>query len=333
MGEKIAVIGAGIAGLTCARELQNSGLEVVLYDKGRVPGGRITTRRVQEIAFEKDWHYACDYGAQYFTVRDAGFAERIDGARHQGLIAEWQPRWPEATREPESMHVAMPGMSALGRIFAAGLDVRCATRIVALERRGAHWHLRDELDSITETYSAVALAVPAPQAMQLTGPRLDPRIGAVTLQPCWSVLLAYEALIDVPLDADWRPDPVLPWIARDTSKPGRSGLDAWVLHASAEWSEAHLHLGPAEAIAQLTAAFGARLGVALGAEVELPPPIASSAHRWRYARVDAPLGDEAWWDPQQRLGACGDWCIGARIEAAYLSGRALAHRMLASGLP
>jgi predicted NAD/FAD-dependent oxidoreductase len=333
MGEKIAVIGAGIAGLTCARVLQNTGLDVVLYDKGRVPGGRITTRRVEEIAFEPDWHYACDYGAQYFTVRDPGFAETIEGARRQGLIAEWQPRWPDDTRERQPMYVALPGMSALGRIFASGLDVRCATRIVALERQGRHWRLHDELDSIMETYAAVALALPAPQAMQLTGPRLDPRIGTVTMLPCWSVLLAYEAVIDAPLDADWRPDPVLPWIARNTSKPARTGLDAWVLHASPEWSAAHLHLGPEEAIARLTDAFGTRLGAVLGVPLQLPPPIASSAHRWRYARADRMLGEDAWWDPEQRLGACGDWCIDARIEAAYLSGRALAQRMLATGLP
>lgn len=333
MSEKIAVIGAGIAGLTCARELQNAGKKVVLYDKGRVPGGRLATRRVDEIAFEPDWHYSCDYGAQYFTVRDPRFAARIDEARRIGSIQEWRPRWPDDTRERDALHVASPGMSALGRLFASGLDVRCATRVVALERDGPRWKLHDEVDSITETYGAVALAMPAPQAVQLAGPRLDPRIAAVTLQPCWAVLLAYEDRVDVPLDADWRPDPALPWIARNRSKPGRTGLDAWVLHAAAEWSAARHEASVADVIAELVEVFPARLGAALGVRLELPPPIASSAHRWRYARVDRPLGEAAWWDARQRLGACGDWCLDARIEAAFLSGQALAHRMLAEGLP
>jgi predicted NAD/FAD-dependent oxidoreductase len=331
MSEKIAVIGAGIAGLTCARELQHAGREVVLYDKGQVPGGRIATRRIDGIPMEPRAHYVGDYGAQYFTIREPGFRARIDDARHVGAIAEWRPRWPEDTRERAPTYVATPGMSALGRVFAAGLDVRRGTRVVALERTGTQWRPVDEVDSIVETYAAVAIALPAPQAVQLAGPRLDPRIADVRLLPCWAVMLAYETPLDVPLDADWRPDPVLPWIARNASKPGRAGLDCWVLHASAEWSAAHLERSPAEVIAALAAAFPARLGAALGATPELPPAAGSSAHRWRYARVDRPLGEPAWWDPEQQVGACGDWCIDARIEAAYLSGHALAQRMLGTG--
>ncbi len=333
MSEKIAVIGAGIAGLTCARELQNAGCEAVLYDKGRTPGGRLVTRRVDGIAFEPDWHYSADYGAQYFTIRDDGFRSRVQDAAHVGAIDEWHPRWPQDTRERDRTFVATPGMSALGRAFASGLDVRCGTRIVALERRGTQWKLVDEVDSISETYAALAIAIPAPQAVELAGHWLDPRIAGVRLLPCWAAMLAYEALVDVPLDADWRPHPVLPWIARNSSKPDRTGLDCWVLHASPEWTAGHMDLSPQEAVAALAEVFPARLGAALGTTPDLPPPIASSAHRWRYARVDNPLGEDAWWDPQQKVGACGDWCIDARIEAAFLSGHALAHRMLASGVP
>jgi predicted NAD/FAD-dependent oxidoreductase len=333
MSEKIAVIGAGIAGLTCARELQNAGLEVVLYDKGRAPGGRLVTRRVDGIAFEPDRHYAGDYGAQYFTIRDDGFRSRIQDAAHAGAVDEWRPRWPDDTRERSPTYVATPGMSRLGRVFASGLDVRCGTRVVAIERRGTRWKLVDEVDSIIETYAALVLAIPAPQAAELAGPRLDPRIAAVRMLPCWAAILAYEAPIDVPLDADWRPHPVLPWIARNSSKPERTGLDTWILHASPEWTSANMDLGAPQVIAALADAFAARLGSVVGIRPDLPPLIASSAHRWRYARVDAPLGEDAWWDPHQKLGACGDWCIDARIEAAFLSGHALAHRMLAIGLP
>jgi renalase len=331
MSDKIAVIGAGMAGLTCARELQNAGHEVVVYDKGRIPGGRLSSRRVDRIAFEPDWHYVSDHGAQYFTVRDPEFAQRVADARRSGTISEWRPRWPEDTRERSPMYVSEPGMSSLGRIFATGLDVRCATRIVAIEQEGEQWRLRDEVDSIMETYAATAIAIPAPQAVALAGDRLDPRIASVTMQPCWAALLAYEDRIEVPLDADWRPHPVLPWIARDRSKPGRTGLDSWVLHASAEWTVAHIDDPSTDVIAALTEAFAGRLGIALGESLSLPPPIASAAHRWRYARVDRTLGEDAWWDPVQKLGACGDWCVDARIEAAFISGRALAQRMLASG--
>ena len=64
-----AVIGAGLAGIACARRLRAAGLDVGVFDQGRRPGGRLATRDGEQAAF--------DHGAQYFTVRDAGFAELV----------------------------------------------------------------------------------------------------------------------------------------------------------------------------------------------------------------------------------------------------------------
>ena len=53
-----------------------------------------------------------------------------------------------------------------------------------------------------------------------------------------------------------------------------------------------------------------------------------STHRWLYSLVDNPLEAGALWDPDLQLAACGDWCHGARIEGAYLSGQAAAGHLL-----
>ena len=42
----IAIVGAGIAGLSCADRLRAAGWAVTLFDKGRAPGGRLSTRRL-----------------------------------------------------------------------------------------------------------------------------------------------------------------------------------------------------------------------------------------------------------------------------------------------
>ncbi|WP_327064289.1 FAD-dependent oxidoreductase [Kitasatospora sp. NBC_01250] len=42
---RVAVIGAGVAGLVCAYELQRCGFQVVLYERSRQPGGRVRTHR------------------------------------------------------------------------------------------------------------------------------------------------------------------------------------------------------------------------------------------------------------------------------------------------
>jgi len=51
-------------------------------------------------------------------------------------------------------------------------------------------------------------------------------------------------------------------------------------------------------------------------------------HRWRYALTEIALGQPCLWDAQLKLGVCGDWCLGRRVEDAWQSGTELARRML-----
>ena len=115
------------------------------------------------------------------------------------------------------------------------------------------------------------------------------------------------------------------WAARDASKPGREQAETWVVQASPDWSTRRLE-APAEQIGrELLAIFEAVVGG------PLPPPLHLSAHRWRYARSGDGGAPGAFWDAGRKLGACGDWLLGPRVEDAWLSGRYLA-RMIESGL-
>ncbi|MGI4939657.1 MAG: hypothetical protein ACRYHQ_03645, partial [Janthinobacterium lividum] len=95
-----------------------------------------------------------------------------------------------------------------------------------------------------------------------------------------------------------------------------------VIQATPDWSAQHLEQ-PAETVC---ASLLAALSVATG--VDLPPAVAAQAHRWRYARSGRARTSRLWND-QIRLGVCGDWLLGPRVEAAWLSGTRLAAAMLA----
>ncbi len=113
----------------------------------------------------------------------------------------------------------------------------------------------------------------------------------------------------------------LGWAVRNAAKPGRTGPEGWVVQARPEWSQIHVE-DPAESVKALLLA---DLSAALGAD--LPEPVASSAHRWRYA-MSAGLGLGAMWNAKAGLGVCGDWLLGPRVECAWLSGQQLARAFL-----
>ncbi|WP_428396037.1 NAD(P)/FAD-dependent oxidoreductase [Lichenicoccus sp.] len=299
---RIAIVGAGMAGLACAQALR--GHAVTLFDKGRRPGGRLATRRVEGLMF--------DHGAQYATARGSAFQAFIEQAGD--LVAPWDP----AVKHPR--WVGVPGMSAFARAAEHGgigsLHLQCQIR--AITRDAEAWHLHHDGGS-AGPFDRIVLALPAPQAAPLLaaiGHPFAARVGAVAMQPCWCLMLAFSERQSGP-DTRTLEGGALAWIARDSSRPGRDPLpDCWIAHAGPDWSQAHLEDPPDQVEAALRTAF------AEATEIRAVPHYAA-VHRWRYARTQSPLGEACLWDPSG-MAVCGDWCLAGKVEAAFDSGLAAA---------
>jgi renalase len=118
---RIGIVGAGIAGLACADGLAGRGNDVVLFDKGRGPGGRMSTRRIE--TSQGQAHF--DHGAQYFTVRDDSFGAKLSSWVDAGVAAPWPAAGSDA-------YVGVPGMNAPVRDLASRLVVRWGGRITGV---------------------------------------------------------------------------------------------------------------------------------------------------------------------------------------------------------
>ena len=140
---------------------------------------------------------------------------------------------------------------------------------------------------------------------------------------CWAVLTAFHQPLGAAFDGGYITDSPLSWAARDSSKPGRDAEpETWTLHASPEWSEENLELEPVQVVQTLLSGFFAAAGIDEAA------PRESWAHRWRFALPPEPLEDRFLFDEKLGIGACGDWCAGPRVEGAWLSGRAIAKKII-----
>ncbi|MDJ0868374.1 MAG: NAD(P)-binding protein, partial [Myxococcota bacterium] len=228
---RTAVVGAGLSGLALAHALRARGEAVALFDKGRAPGGRVSTRRVEDLAF--------DHGAQYFTCRDPRFERLLADWLAAGVAARWEGRVRSLTRgavatprEATERYVGAPGMSAITRHLAHDLEVLCGRRVTALERAPQGWRLVADGEELG-SFERVVVSVPAPQALPLlaAAPALARRVAAVEMQPCQAALVAFEAPLPLPFEGAFVQDSPLAWVARSLGKPGRPVADCWVLHA------------------------------------------------------------------------------------------------------
>ncbi len=322
---RVAVVGAGVAGLACARALAERGASVRVFEREGWPGGRIATRRLDALMF--------DCGVQYFTDQNPRFEPVLREWQAAGIVAPWRGRTTVLAGrgagegvEPPARFVGVPNMEAVAVHMARGLDVRLGTAVNGVERQAGRWNLRGADGSRLDDagFDRLVLAVPSVIAAKLLGPDSDltQRLSTVAWDSCWALMLSLARPSGIDFDAAFvSDDPILGWIARESSKPMRAPLrgaaESWILHAHPTWSRAYLELEEADASRWMQRAFAARVGRPLVQG-------AAAAHRWRLALPMNPLPEPFLLDRAQSIGLAGDWCGGPRVEGAWLSGISLA---------
>ncbi|MBO6655259.1 MAG: NAD(P)-binding protein [Pseudomonadales bacterium] len=311
MAKRIGVIGAGIAGAWIGNQLRDAGHDVVVFEKSRGMGGRMATRRNGDFAF--------DHGAQFFTARTKEFRTLIESCPE--VVAQWQPRLVtlgdvEKTfkREWFEPHfVCVPGMGSLCRELLMDVPVELQTEITDLQQSSNGWCVYDHNGRKFDCHWIISTA-PAEQTRKLLP--FAP-LETVTYAPCFTLMAGLETRPT--FDAAVVRGRALEWLAVTASRPGRPARPGIIAHASGDWSREHYDVDQAK-ISQWLIEELRELGVAVGSHVSL--------HRWRYARVMKPHREPYWLDGSNRVAACGDWGIGARIEDAFGSANLLLPRLI-----
>lgn len=316
----VVVVGAGLAGVACARVLVGAGVPVELVDRGRRVGGRMASRRYDG--------RPADIGASYLTVSDPGFEAVVRGWEEAGLARPWTDTFgvasPDGRGEPTTGPVRWGtpgGIRTLVEALAVDLPVRSATTV---ERVSADADGTPTVDG--RRASAVVLAMPDPQAVAL----LDGEVhgeAVAALDAEYEAVLALTAVYgercweELPDGLFVNDDPVLAWVA-DDGRRRCDGAPVLVAHSTDRHARAHLADPPAGGPAMLEA-----LQRHVGAAQQ---PLVTAVHRWTCAK---PAGgrDATYLLSGSGVGACGDsWSQKPRVEAAWLSGTALGHALVES---
>jgi renalase len=311
--KKMAIIGAGLSGLSIAHLLKDHA-QITVFEKARGVSGRMSTRRAEPYFF--------DHGAQYFTARTQAFQDFIQPLIEQGIIQRWSPRYVKLDGsqiiaranwiDEEPRYVGVPEMNQVAKYFAAGKHILLNTKIRSLAHNGK-WQLTDEQGQQYHDFDWVISAIPSPQALELLPQSFKyySDIQAIKMRACFAVMLGFKQKIQLDFEAAHVINSDLSWIAVNSHKPRRADYFTLVLHSSENFAEAHIDTDR-EKIMQHLMAEASRI---VGQDVSMAEY--KNIHGWLYANNYQRESYLPLIDQDHQLAACGDWCLGGRVEGAF----------------
>ncbi len=330
----VCIVGAGISGLSAARELCGQGKKVAVLEKSRGVSGRSATRRWQQTIV--------DHGAQFFTVRSREFNEFVEACLEQEVCFRWSKGFHKYDGSeliaPDSStsyprYACANGMSSIGKVLAGDLDIRRETKVETISIDNGLWTI-EPLSGTTVQSDILVLSSPAPQSLDLlAGCKVEIEqsfitgLQSVRYAPSICVVGAYPKQLPEWKGIQLTEDKILAWIGNDTSKrhsPPSGIASVLVFHASAEFSAKWIDSDLDEAADRMLA----QAGRILGKWVQSPKE--RFIQRWRFALVEEGYTEARFLKSSRtpRIYAIGDAFNGAKLEGAYLSGLAAANDML-----
>ena len=326
----IAIIGAGMAGLVCAQQLQQAGYQVILVDKSRGIGGRMATRRLHDTL--------ADHGTCYLKPQSGLLLRLIEQLGDQQILKVWTEQVYSfdngelIANPPAPRYIAPEGMNVVAKFLAQNLEIKRNLRAIQLSPTPEKiWKISFAETEETLSAKAVIIAIPSPQALDLVSSlkdNLEPEflsaLESVEFYPSLSLMAGYESFTP----PDWKAvtfpdDPILGWVGFDSSKRVEQSRRVFVLQSSAKFAETHLETTDLNPVAQ---AMFHQAGKTLLAALAFPEWF--QIHRWRYAFPKQPLA-QTFLDANLEIPllCCGDWCGGELVAGAMESGMAAAQAM------
>lgn len=338
---RIAIVGAGVAGLTVAYGLRTLPVERTVFEKSRGYGGRAATRG----------RYGCryDHGAPFFSAPTARVERLITAHLPTDQLVEvgrplggFTRKGDLVRRDEESGRkwTYRSGISTLGKLLArfGRAEMVHDTRIDRLERSGPHWHLQTKGGTSFGAYDAVVLTAPAPQTAAIlersslsgdSAAAVQEAVGAIDYVAQFSYMLAYDRPVPRPATVHGLvsedDDHPISWIGFEHDKPGhvRGGTQLLVVHTAPDWTAARVDRDPERFLPEIKAQAADVLGTSLH------QPVWYDTQRWRYSRPRAGLSAEV----QEQAAALGLYfagdfvagtgTVGAAIDTGFATARRL----------
>jgi predicted NAD/FAD-dependent oxidoreductase len=267
----VVVVGAGVCGLTLARLLDESGRRVLVLDKGRGPGGRVSSKTLEGSLLDTSTNHVVSDDREVMDL-----LSRFAGARWEGKPHHNRYLW-EFSETARGVMQAFAGTIPIQHTFVSHL-VQERTDRIGLIRHGFGEPLWAK---------GVVLTAPVPQSQAIIAHSdfvLDYALDAVDYTKRQVLLAVFDGDGHMP-DSAWSTD----MIESVRFRPRPDGLLGVEAFASEAWSEATWD--------QDATISQGRLLLEMGSLFDSARVWGSAVMRWRYSTPRTAYPDYFWSHP------------------------------------
>ena len=308
--KNIIIIGSGIAGLAAANYLSSKNFNVTVLDKGKYPGGRISTRRGEDFIF--------NHGAQFFTAKSNEFKNICKRAVNDNVLVNWE------TVSKKNRYIGNPDMREFSFWLSKNLSMYQDTVVERLDYNDQFIVYTNNKKFVCDGLIITAPSFQTASLIKNLDQNIYKLIEKVEYFPCWCVMLSIKEMSLKNFNIDEKS--IFNWIVSENNKiKNQLNHNCLTIHTNERFSVENLEKTKEVTLDKIVQEFTKIY------QVKTQDIIYKNIHKWRYAKVKKPFPqEESKISKKIPFGIAGDWCPpsqdkhyngnGQRVEDAYLSG-------------
>ena len=312
------VIGSGISGATIANLLNNKH-SVDLYDKARGPGGRSSFKRLdKKIGF--------DHGVQYISPKSDEFKKFTTKLLAKKILKSWKGQhiFKNKKIKENKNHqkiIGRQGNNDISKFLLKKINCNFQKELKKIDYNKNKWKLTFS-DGDNKSYDNLILTCPYPQLVKLAKKFINHSFikKKIKMDANITVMIKIKKT-GKNISSFLFDDEILGWAAKENSKLRfKSIYDLWTLQSTYKYGNKFTkdYRNKRKYYTnQLVKKFEKLT------KLKIKKIHHSRIHGWMYSSNSKPLKQLSLWNNSLKLGLCGDYFGGPRLENGWLSAQDL----------
>jgi renalase len=312
------IIGSGISGATIANILGKK-YTLDVYDKARGAGGRSSNKK-----FNKSESF--DHGVQYISPKSTQFKKFINNLITKRIVKKWLGKhiFLNSNKKENKKHIKIignKGNNSISKYLLKNVNCTFNTELIKISNKNKVWEL-DFSDGSKKSYKSLILTCPFPQLKKLSKKYIKHSFinKKVKMDANITVMMATKKTRSN-ISSFFFSDKILGWAAYENSKKRfKSDYDLWTLQSTYKWANKVINKNKINKLnnaKKLIKKFFELTNLKRNKIFHI------QNHGWKYSSNSKPFNIKSYWNSVTRIGVCGDWFVGPRLESGWLSAKDL----------